>query len=148
MVRDIWEYETTQVTGRSTLQGKVTQVFESLDRNKSGSLDLDEVEAGMKALGIPVSKPTVQRVFHRLDSDGDGKVTLQEFGLYCESRLVEIRQTFDAIDTDHSGTISSEEIKLCVQVGSATLAIYMPPTPKSAAFCTQAALRRCGPSVI
>jgi solute carrier family 25 phosphate transporter 23/24/25/41 len=115
MVRNIWEYDTTKDTGMRKFEGKVVQVFESLDRNKSGSLELDEVEAGMKALGIPVTKPTVQRLFGRLDSNGDGKVTLPEFASYCDTRLVEIRKTFDAIDTDRSGSISSEEIKLCVQ---------------------------------
>ena len=107
--------ENSQRTGRSKLQGKAMQVFEALDRNKSGTLELDEVEAGMKALGIPITKTTVQRVFGRLDSDGDGTVTLTEFTSYCNVRLLEIRKTFDAIDTDRNGTISSEEIKLCIQ---------------------------------
>jgi solute carrier family 25 phosphate transporter 23/24/25/41 len=115
MVQDNLAHETTQATERSKFRGKATQVFEKLDRNKSGTLELEEVEAGMKALGIPVTKPAVQKVFLRLDSNGDGTVSLQEFASYCDTRLLEIRRTFDAIDKDRNGTISSEEIKLCVQ---------------------------------
>ena len=96
-------------------QAKVRDVFEKLDQNKSGSLDIDEVATGMRSMGIPVTKTTVEKVFKRLDADCDGKVTIQEFAAYCDIRLAEIRKTFDEIDTDQNGRISTEEIKLCVQ---------------------------------
>jgi solute carrier family 25 (mitochondrial phosphate transporter), member 23/24/25/41 len=93
----------------------VREVFERLDTDKSGSLDMDEVALAMRSMGIPITKQLIDKVFKRLDLDNDGKVTLQEFAAYCEIRLAEIRKTFDAIDTDQNGRISTEEIKLCVQ---------------------------------
>lgn len=47
-------------------------VFEEFDANKNGELDAKELEAALTKLGKKVS-------FEDLDTDGDGKISLEEF---------------------------------------------------------------------
>ncbi|MDR1946553.1 MAG: hypothetical protein LBQ51_05245 [Desulfovibrio sp.] len=52
-------------------------------------------------------------LFSDLDSDGDGKVSLEESGLD--------QQTYDALDTDRDGTVSSEELENALELQRSAL---------------------------
>ena len=57
----------------------VAQVFDKLDTDGSGTLDLSEVERLAAALGVVLSQTIALQIFEEMDADGDGRVDLLEF---------------------------------------------------------------------
>lgn len=98
----------------SELMGKV---FNELDSNNDGFLDLKEVQTAFKeTLGISPELEELQHMFYKLDLDGTGKLTYTEFCLAGVSEEVYMKQemlwcAFKAFDDDDNGRISESEIK-------------------------------------
>ena len=57
----------------------LTQLFRDYDKDGSGSIDRDELSAGLRALGLRLSREEVDGVMAYLDTDGGGDVDLEEF---------------------------------------------------------------------
>jgi Ca2+-binding EF-hand superfamily protein len=74
--------------------------FTKLDTNKDGQLS--KVEFMAAAPSAPTSAPDGAKLLAELDKNKDGKVSLEEYGAPLLSR-------FDAVDTNHDGTISAAE---------------------------------------
>ena len=65
----------TMMHGVDALRG----VFETFDRNGSGGIDLEELEAAFKVLGVPVSKAHAEKMLAEADLDGSGEIGFEEF---------------------------------------------------------------------
>jgi Ca2+-binding EF-hand superfamily protein len=50
-----------------------------LDKNNNGFVDLNEFIAGLQSLHIFVSKQEVHTLLRRFESNGDGKISMEEF---------------------------------------------------------------------
>jgi len=77
------------------------QVFDRLDANHDGFIDEEEFNAmrrGM-AMGGPRTGESLTKL---LDANTDGKVSREEFA--------KIESLFDALDKDHNGELSQEEL--------------------------------------
>jgi len=91
-----------------------------MDKNKDGTLTLEEVKEGVAALKDTTLN--VEDIFKSIDTDGSGVINYTEFlaatidqKLYLkEERLYE---AFRAFDKDGSGKISIDEIKSILKVG-------------------------------
>eukprot|EP01132_Coremiostelium_polycephalum_P001443 gene1443-1818_t len=56
------------------------KVFDELDINHNGTLDIKEIEDSIKKLGLPLySDQELVRLFHRIDSNKDGKIDFDEW---------------------------------------------------------------------
>ena len=66
---------------------------------KSGALSKDQFEAMQHSR----AEATSGRAFARLDSNHDGKLSLQEFSAYQQ-------RTFERMDRNHDGTITADEM--------------------------------------
>lgn len=82
------------------LRGRVEAEFARLDTNKDGQLSKAEFMAAAPA--APSAAPNGAALLGQLDKNKDGKVSLDEYRAPLLSR-------FDAIDTNHDGTISATE---------------------------------------
>jgi len=90
--------------------------------DEDGSRSIDEVELGnlLRTLGMTVSDDAVQRMLAEMDSDGNGTVEFHEFvghmathgypsALMTPRELVD--RIFELLDQDHSGQISTDELR-------------------------------------
>ena len=50
-----------------------------LDKDNSGSVDLSQFVAGLASLNIFVSKHEEHTLLRRFDTNGDGRVSMEEF---------------------------------------------------------------------
>ena len=79
--------------------------FAGLDTNHDGVVTKDELVAAMTArFGSAPPQAIVDRIFAGLDTNGDGKATADEVEKHGEER-------FDKWDTNHDGTLSTEELQ-------------------------------------
>ncbi|MBT2187674.1 EF-hand domain-containing protein [Sphingobium nicotianae] len=77
--------------------------FAVMDASGDGIVTRDEVSAQIaKRMGDTPRPEMVDRMFSRLDTDGDGKATTAEVEAAAGAR-------FDALDTDKNGTLTPEE---------------------------------------
>ena len=96
-------------------------VFDAIDKDKSGSLDPNELLEFLLAAGQ--EPETVSLLFSQLDTNSDGVVDREEFlkgyGIYVgaigrtDSPLTPalLRRIFERIDTTKSGTLSQTEVR-------------------------------------
>ena len=79
------------------------QMFDRMDENKDGFIDEDEFNRRGRMGGGGGGGPRLSETLAKfLDANQDSTVTREEFG--------RISQVFDALDTDHNGELSPEEL--------------------------------------
>ncbi len=84
------------------------RVFDSFDKDGSGSLDRGEVKAALEKLHLPTDH--LDAVFTELDVDNSGFIDFSEFRSHVHSTEKELLRLFRAIDSDNSGTIEEGEL--------------------------------------
>lgn len=95
--------------------GILRKVFQKYDTKKDGQLSYEEFKAAIKDVGY--SEEDYRSIFDAVDLDGTGKIRYTEFlaatieaqGALSEERLAE---AFDRLDSDDSGFISKENLKV------------------------------------
>lgn len=96
----------TENAGAALSQAQFTgddKLFRSLDRDKNGTLSIQELNAGFATKQtIPNAKAMANYAMALYDANADGKLSQDEFGLSEDA--------FKAIDTDQSGQVSHAEL--------------------------------------
>merc|ERR1712167_521055 len=77
--------------------------FKRFDTDGNGFLDEAELKAAFAAAGQPASDETIKHSFSLLDSNGDGKVSLDEFSMQ------DLGHTFE-INKDKSSRLRDEKL--------------------------------------
>ena len=118
------EYNSIAESGTSTA---LRQVFESLDRDRKGSLDFDSVYDCLNSLGLQPDRGQVESLVNKYDIDGDGSIGYEEFGsMYgelvaltyvngAEEHLDKLREVFLSISQGQS-SIGLEQISECFKI--------------------------------
>lgn len=121
-------------------QQEIRKAFEVFDADKSGAIDADELSCAMKTLGFTTKMEEIIAMIAEVDNDGSGTVEYKEFEqmmaklmlgpapdddeddkkkakksthfkeTLSETQHQEIKQAFEAFDTDASGKIDAEEL--------------------------------------
>ena len=83
------------LTNESKLMEIAKTAFESVDTDKSGEIDLPELEQVMAQLAQEMgsdlpSKEDVKEVFEYLDADGSGTIDFKEFSRLIKDLIIEI----------------------------------------------------------
>jgi solute carrier family 25 phosphate transporter 23/24/25/41 len=87
----------------------IEAIFNKYDADRSGSIDAAELPLALAELGVDASDATrVNAMLTDVDMDHSGQLDLAEFSqMFATGRL---RNVFDEIDLDRSGTISTDEL--------------------------------------
>lgn len=91
---------------------RVTRCFERHDKDKSGSLDRDQLSAALThLLKVSVDSKSLDELISRAsqgDCRADGNLSLREF--HCLFNATRLRRTFDEVDSAKNGVISADEL--------------------------------------
>ena len=91
-------------------------VFDLFDRNHDGTISRDELGELMVALGVKVTRQSVEEMLESVDENNSGKIEFNEFlKLYSEkvnepTTEEELIACFRIFDKDGNGVISNEEL--------------------------------------
>ncbi|ACO70037.1 predicted protein, partial [Micromonas commoda] len=55
------------------------EVFDLVDKDKSGAIETEEVEELTKLLGLDLTRDEVELLVREIDKDGNGEVDFEEF---------------------------------------------------------------------
>ncbi|XP_003975679.2 calcium-binding mitochondrial carrier protein SCaMC-1-like [Takifugu rubripes] len=85
-------------------------LFERLDTNKDGKVDVAELRAGLKAMGI-FRLGAAQKIVSSGDQNEDGCLDFNEFSKYLKDHEKKLRLTFKSLDRNNDGHIDALEIQ-------------------------------------
>ena len=95
---------------------KIKQTFDIFDRDGSGSIDTQELDKVLKALGQKISESELQKLVTNLDTDGDGQIDFDEFAslsIIADSQSNQnegLREIFERFDQNGDGFIDVAEM--------------------------------------
>uniref|UniRef100_A0A3P8XRL6 Solute carrier family 25 member 24, like n=1 Tax=Esox lucius TaxID=8010 RepID=A0A3P8XRL6_ESOLU len=84
-------------------------LFMKLDKNKDGSISVDELHNEMKKIGI-IPSANKKVIVDKYDRNKDGRLDYDEFLTYMRDREKKWRIQFQALDRNSSGVIDQEDI--------------------------------------
>ncbi|XP_030630200.1 calcium-binding mitochondrial carrier protein SCaMC-1-like [Chanos chanos] len=87
-------------------------LFEKLDTNKDGKVDVAELRAGLTAMGITFRKGAAQKIVASGDQNKDGSLDFNEFSKYLKDHEKKLRLAFKSLDKNNDGRIDASEIQL------------------------------------
>ena len=73
---------TDEVRGKS-----VSEVFDALDADRSGALDVSEVQVLAAKLGLVMATANAEEMLRAMDTDGDGEVSKEEFVSWWQANV-------------------------------------------------------------
>lgn len=85
-------------------------LFERLDTNKDGKVDVAELREGLKAMGI-FRQGAAQKIVSSGDQNKDGCLDFSEFTKYLKEHEKKLWLTFKSLDKNDDGRIDSSEIQ-------------------------------------
>ncbi|XP_078119732.1 mitochondrial adenyl nucleotide antiporter SLC25A24-like isoform X1 [Sander vitreus] len=85
-------------------------LFERLDTNKDGKVDVAELRAGLKEMGI-FRQGAAQKIVSSGDQNKDGSLDLNEFSKYMKEHEKKLLLTFKSLDRNNDGRIDASEIQ-------------------------------------
>jgi Ca2+-binding EF-hand superfamily protein len=104
----------------------VKNLFDEFDDDGSGEIGEEELRALIQMLGVTFNEDELKATMLELDKDGSGEVDFQEFYKWwrdpategrlaaCKERMSSVKDRFDEVDIDHSGSLDREEVRqLC-----------------------------------
>ncbi|KAH9611391.1 hypothetical protein KSS87_019505 [Heliosperma pusillum] len=96
------------------------QMFNNIDTDRSGTITLEELKAGLARLGSRLTEPEIQQLMQAADVDNNGSIDYMEFitATMHRHRLDKdenLQKTFLYFDKDNSGYITKEELRQAME---------------------------------
>ncbi|KAB5535700.1 hypothetical protein PHYPO_G00121020 [Pangasianodon hypophthalmus] len=87
------------------------ELFEKLDTNKDGKVDVAELRTGLIAMGIALRTGEAQKILATGDKNRDGVLDFTEFARYLKEHEKKLWLTFKSLDKNNDGRLDACEIK-------------------------------------
>uniref|UniRef100_A0A672R3T2 Calcium-binding mitochondrial carrier protein SCaMC-1 n=1 Tax=Sinocyclocheilus grahami TaxID=75366 RepID=A0A672R3T2_SINGR len=81
------------------------ELFEKLDVNKDGKVDVSELKTGLAAMGFSMGKGEAQKIVASGDTDKDEGLDFEEFSKYLKEHEKKLKLTFKSLDKNQDGKI-------------------------------------------
>ena len=99
---------------------KLTKVFEEIDENNDGKLNVEEIGKYIKKVMGTINYTEIKEIFDQIDVDKSGYIDYSEFLSATINKKTLLRKNelmtiFDQIDKDGSGNISKNELRKAFQ---------------------------------
>ncbi|XP_062260978.1 mitochondrial adenyl nucleotide antiporter SLC25A24-like [Platichthys flesus] len=85
-------------------------LFDKLDTNNDGKVDVAELRAGLKSMGV-FRQGAAQKIVSSGDQNQDGSLDFSEFTRYLKEHEKKLRLTFKSLDRNNDGRIDASEIQ-------------------------------------
>lgn len=121
-----------EITRYNDRRREIRELFDEVDTDGSGEVDATEVAQLVQNLGIKMNSSELQDAMAKMDSDGSGEVEFEEFYHWWMSpstigsmkksreRMETVKNLFDTLDDDSSGSLSRDEVtQLAKSLGAA-----------------------------
>lgn len=105
-------FDTTGASVVHRIQGDALELFELLDKDRSGALDKGELAELLHMLECAVTESALDEILKMLDTDGNGTVSLTEFEYWytrSDKRIIAELDAAGRAQTD-KGTLSIESV--------------------------------------
>ncbi|KAK9812460.1 hypothetical protein WJX73_001488 [Symbiochloris irregularis] len=86
----------------------INQWFDSIDKDRSGTLDVKELQAALALGNLVFSLKTVAHMVRIHDPDRSGTINFQEFGA-LHAFLMNMQASFKYFDRDRSNSLDKQE---------------------------------------
>ncbi|KAJ4367578.1 hypothetical protein N0V83_007162 [Neocucurbitaria cava] len=97
----------------SVADARADELWATLDTRKQGRLDLPALKKGLRKLDHPLKNADqlLDEVMKAVDTDGDGRISYNEFRTFVEETEKELLALFRSIDYNRDGKISRDELR-------------------------------------
>ncbi|XP_048354072.1 calcium-binding mitochondrial carrier protein SCaMC-1 [Sphaerodactylus townsendi] len=99
-------------------------LFKKLDLNEDGRVDIAELQAGLKALGIPLGDDAEKKIFKAGDTNQDGKLDIEEFMNYLKDHEKKMKLAFKSLDKNNDGKIDPSEVVQSLKILGVDISIH------------------------
>jgi centrin-1 len=103
---------------------EIREAFDLFDTNKSGSIDVREVRASMRALGFEVKKEEMRQMLDTIGKEATAMIDFQDFVRMVSGKMStrdsreEIQKVFKLFDDSGAGFITFRNLKrVCQELG-------------------------------
>uniref|UniRef100_A0AAQ6AIJ0 EF-hand domain-containing protein n=1 Tax=Amphiprion ocellaris TaxID=80972 RepID=A0AAQ6AIJ0_AMPOC len=115
---DIVDYFRNNFTKRHFLllsdrEKRWAELFDQLDLNKDGRIDIRELRTGLAGRGL--SRGSLERIVEAGDTNQDGVLDFEEFTQYLRAHEKQLKLMFRSLDRNNDGKIDVAEIQHCLR---------------------------------
>lgn len=97
------------------------ELFDQLDLNKDGHIDISELRTGLAARGL--SKSSLEKIVTVGDTNQDGVLDFEEFMQYLRDHEKQLKLMFRSLDKNNDGHIDATEIQQSLQSIGVTVSL-------------------------